>query len=329
MIMKYQFSFYKESDFDEMLGIALKSYEWEYPIVGLSRIEFAKGLHPEFADARKAWEHTVGMYWENGKLASCVWNEANYSDEVFFLFDSKERAEDEELLKEMLNYARMYCSAPAEDHSYQGMNLFIPSWNKTLLRLADSIGMKKTGWPDHVLILPFDSQPFEVTLPEGYSLIDGNKAPAFFLSNVHRMAFRYGSNSRACEHGSDAFEELRTMKNYDKDFELCILDPMGRPVAMAIIWYDKSMPYCELEPLGVVWWERRKGLATAILHEAAKRVMAKYPDCKGMKGGDQDFYRRIGYVEKDEIWPYRWEKKIYISWEPESIDQDYASEMKW
>ena len=40
---------------------------------------------------------------------------------------------------------------------------------------------------------------------------------------------------------------------------------------MAIIWYDESMPYCELEPLGVVRWERRKGIAAAILHEAANR----------------------------------------------------------
>lgn len=56
---------------------------------------------------------------------------------------------------------------------------------------------------------------------------------------------------------------------------------------MAIIWYDEAMPYCELEPLGAVWWEKRKGIATAILHEAANRVQLMFPECSGMLGGNQ------------------------------------------
>ena len=55
------------------------------------------------------------------------------------------------------------------------------------------------------------------------------------------------------------------------------------------------MPYCELEPLGVVWWERRKGIATALLYELANRVKREFPQCKGMLGGDQTFYSAIGY----------------------------------
>lgn len=328
--MKYQFSFYTEADYEELLGLAINSYEWEYPAVGLSRIEFAKGLHPEFTGNKKAWQHTVGLYRENGKLAACVWNEGNYDGEVFFLYDSKERAEDEELTKHMLNFARMYAINIGEDDSRNiSLDLFIPQWNTTLMRLAKTIGMKKSGWADHYLVLPFEGKKLEVKLPKGYTIIDGNTAPAFYLSNVHRVSFGYGANDRACDHGAAAFEELRTMRDYDKDFELCILDPMGIPVAMAIVWYNPNIPYCELEPLGVVWWERRKGLGTAILHEAANRVMAKYPHCKGMKGGDQKFYTSIGYEEKSEIWPYHWETKVYISWEEESKDQDFTSVMKW
>lgn len=106
--------------------------------------------------------------------------------------------------------------------------------------------------------------------------------------------------------------------------DLCVLDAQKRPVAMAILWYDETMPYCELEPLAVVWWERRKGIATAILHEAANRIQKMYPKCTGMLGGDQEFYKRIGYEKKAYIPQYHWELEVFISWEKESFDKDYA-----
>ena len=96
---------------------------------------------------------------------------------------------------------------------------------------------------------------------------------------------------------------------------------------MAIIWYDESMPYCELEPLGVVWWERRKGIATAILHEASNRVQSMFPGCMGMTGGDQPFYKKIGFEKKSFIPLYHWELEVFISWEPGSYDKDYLKEV--
>lgn len=324
--MRYEFSFYKEEDFDELEELVLKSYEWDFPAVGISRVEFARGLHPKFLGYANAWEHTIGMYRENGKLVACVWNEGVYDGEVFFLFDSVERSRERELLKDMINYTKMYC-VTFEGENTRSFSLFIPNWNETLIELADEIGLKKSGWPDHSLIKTFEGKQLQVQLPEGYTIIDGNTTPAFYLSNVHRMAFGYGKDSYGCEHGAEAFEDLRKMKHYDKDLELCILDPMGRPVAVAMIWYDERMPYCELEPLGVVWWERRKGLGTAILNEATNRVREKYPECKGMRGGDQEFYRSIGYEVKSETCPYHWEKDIFISWDERSKDMNYQEEI--
>lgn len=96
---------------------------------------------------------------------------------------------------------------------------------------------------------------------------------------------------------------------------------------MAVIWYDERMPYCELEPLGVAWWERRKGLATTILHEASNRVMEMYPNCKGMRGGDQPFYTAAGYEKKAEVPMYQWETDIYASWDPKSAHRDYSKDI--
>lgn len=327
--MSYEFSFYKDFDFKELEELVIKSYEWEKPAVGLSRIEFSRGLHPAFTGFKKAWQHTVGVYRDNGKIAACVWNEGTYEGDVFFLFDSKERAEDRVLLADMINFAKMYGIDHDDDPHTIFCNLYIPSWNKTLLEMAKLSGFIKKDWSEQCFILPFNEEKSEVNLPEGYSIIDGNTSPDFYLSNVHRMAFGYGSSSTACEHGEEAFNNLRKMNHYDKELDLCVLDPMKRPVAIAIIWCDEKMPYCELEPLGVVWWERRKGIATAILHEACNRVMKKYPSCIGMKGGDQQFYSSIGYKKCDEVWQYRWERTIHISWEKESINEDYAREMEW
>lgn len=325
--MNYKFSYYKDEDFEEMLQLALNSYKWEYPVCGMSRLEFAKGLHPAFTGHYHSWRHTVGTYRESGKMVACVWNEGNYDGEVFFLFDSKERGKDKELLKDMIKFAKTHVNCIKDDKRTKYVNLFIPEWNDTLRNMALEVGFNKGEWGESLYILPFEKQSFEVKLPEGYTIVDGNETPDFYLSNTHRFSFGYGGNDHGCEHGEEAFHNLRKMKHYRKNLDLCVLDEQNRPVAMAIIWYDESMPYCELEPLGVVWWERRKGIATAILHEAANRVMADYPQCNGMLGGNQPFYRSNGYEKKAVIPCYNWELEVFISWEKESADKDYTKEV--
>lgn len=164
-------------------------------------------------------------------------------------------------------------------------------------------------------------------LPEGYGFTDGDTTPPFHLSNIHRHSFAYGSDSHACDNGAEAFGDLRSMKHYRKDLELCVLDPRGLPVAMAIIWHDEAMPYCELEPMAVVWWERRKGIGRALIHELSNRVKKWFPDCKGMLGGDQRFYSRNGFEKKSETIKFHWELDVIISWETESFNKDYGHEL--
>lgn len=325
--MRYEFSFYKEEDFEEIEQLALASYSWENPVWGLRRQEFTFGLHPAFTGHYHAFEHTVGVYKEDGKIVAVVMNEGNYDGEVFFLFDSQDRGEERELILEMIRFAKTYGSGVKEDRRTKYVNLYIPEWNKVLIELVKESGFTKEEWGEQVYILPFNEEQYDVKLPDGYTFADGNITPDFYLSNTHRLSFGYGRDDHACEHGEQAFHNLRLMKHYRKDLDICVLDELKRPVAMAIIWYDEEMPYCELEPLGVVWWERRKGIATALLHEAANRVMKLFPACTGMLGGDQQFYSSIGYEKKDVIPRYHWELEVVISWEKESYVRDYANEM--
>lgn len=326
--MKYEFKFYTRDLYEGLLNLARNSYQWEIPLVGISRIEFAESMNKMFCDSATAWEKTVGCYFEHGKLVACVWNEACYDGTCFFMFDSKERAQEEVLLVDMIKFAKTYGAGYKENGRTRYVNLFIPEWNQVLQEVSEAHGMKKGGWTENLTMFSFEESSYEVCLPEGYAIIDGEVTPDLYLANIHRHAFGYGEGNRATEHGQEAFAAMRRMGYYDPKLELCVLDQEKRPVAMANIWYDTDMPYCELEPLAVCWWERRKGLATALLHEAANRVLERYPNCQGMKGGDQIFYQQIGYETKATATAWYWEAEIFPSWEEDSKNKNYAKEVE-
>jgi hypothetical protein len=318
MGMDYRFAFYKKEYFDEIEALILNSYQWENPTYGLSRLEFTNGLHPKFLHFSNVWERTVGVYFLNETIIACAINEGNDDGTVVFLFREKKFAEDKKLLKDMIHFVKTTMSCVKDKNKIQRfVRILIPQWNVTLSELVLEEGFVKEEGGERIRIRTFGADRYPVKLPEGYTFADGNETPPFYLANVHMAAFNYSIHD--VPDCANAFSEMRNEKHYDPFLDLCILDPQKRPVAMAIIWYDKRMPYCELEPLGVAFWERRKGLATAILNEASNRVLEKYPDCKGMTGGDQPFYEATGYYVTDYTPTYRYDMEIYPSWDERSL----------
>ena len=241
--MRYEFSFYKEEDFEEIEQLVLASYSFEYPVWGLSRQEFTKGLHPAFTGHYHTFEHTVGVYKEDGKIVAVVMNEGNYDGEVFFLFDSQERGEERELLIEMIRFAKTNVSGIKEDRRTKYIDLYVPEWNITLKELLNEKGFTKEEWSESLYVLPFNDEPFDVKLPEGYTFSDGNATPDFYLSNTHRLSFGYGGEDHACTHGEQAFHDLRQMKHYRKDRDICVLDELKRPVEIA---NSHAKPSCNM-----------------------------------------------------------------------------------
>ncbi|WP_052078821.1 GNAT family N-acetyltransferase [Spirochaeta lutea] len=329
--MKYQFSFYNPADYPELKELVLASYRWDpAPSFGLSRLEFSAGLHPGFTGHRHAWEQSIGLYRHNGAIVAAICNEGVHSGETFFFFDSPQRAEDAELVQEMIRFAKTYGAGVKSDGRTRYVDLHIPPWNWTLADMANSTGFSKNDWGCRSLVLPFDVIPPSdlqkpPQLPPGYSFADGRNTTAADLALVHRHSFGYQGDSHACKFGGQAFEDLRRMAHYRPDLDICILDEYRRPVAMATIWYDSRLPYCELEPMGVTWWNRRRGLGSALIREASRRVLALDPRCRGMLGGDQAFYSSLGFACAQETPTYHWELEVIISWEAESLNQDYAS----
>lgn len=324
---KYSIDFYKKSDYQEIKRLISESYKWESPVVGVARLLFCASITTEFNDYENAWLHTVGVVRENDKVVACVWNEGEYDGCEFFLYDTKVRSEDEELMALMMNFAKTYGAGLKEDGRTRYTNLFIQPWNKKLINYATTHGFHETDWIDGCYVLPFSKGPFKVELPDGYEIMDGSSTPDFYLSNVHMFSFNYGKGDNATDKGVNGFRRLRKDDDYRAELELCIVDANKLPVAIAMVWYCEGMRYCEFEPVAVAWWARRKGLATAIIHEAANRAMAMFPDCEGIRGGDQEFYKKIGFEKQGESIAYTWEKEIFISWDPRSKGEDYSKEL--
>ncbi len=319
--MKIDFRYYTDKDFDEVERLILNSYEWEFPVMGLARFEFMKGLHGYFLGMHRILERTCGIFLENGTAIACAMNENTADGDAFFLFDSKERAQNLELLDQMIYFAQTFMTSVNDNEIKRFVNLRVPTWNKALLDLISKKGFVKTDRSDECYVRPFSKESLSVILPEGYSIQDGTSTPDFYLANVHMQMFNYPITQRT--HSEEAFHQIRKMPHYNPKLDLCILDPMRRPVGMAIVWHDFKMPYCELEPMGVVWWERRKGLASALLNELTNRVRKLDPNCQGMLGGDQLFYKKIGYEQKCEVPFYRFEVDVYPSWDPKSESLRY------
>ena len=243
-----KFEYYTEKYFYEIEKLILKSYEYDFPLWGLSRHEFCKALHPDFKNCHKVWTESMGVYLDGDNVAAAVLSEGCYEGDAFLLFDSRERAGDKVLIERMVKFAVTYLSK-VDDNGYTNMlYINVPDWHAELKEVLLELGFEQQDHKEKVNILHFDKKPYNVNLPEDFYFAE-DIVESFYLSNVHRSSFNYGLPH--AENGSDAFSKMRTMKNYDPKLEVVILDDENRPVGFAVGWMSELMPYAELEPMAV------------------------------------------------------------------------------
>lgn len=84
---------------------------------------------------------------------------------MFFLFDSKERAQERDLLKEMIKYAKTHGTGIKADRRTRYVSVYAPRWNKVLIEMLNEAKFKEDKWRQLLLILPFTEEKFEVKLP--------------------------------------------------------------------------------------------------------------------------------------------------------------------
>lgn len=98
--MRYKIEFYKKAYFEEIQELIIASYQWEAPFVGISRTIFCEAMTAEFNKYENAWEHTIGVVREAGKIIACVWNEGEYDGVQFFLVVKRKDMK-------IMNYSRL------------------------------------------------------------------------------------------------------------------------------------------------------------------------------------------------------------------------------
>lgn len=309
----FELSFYCDDIYDELTKFIIDTYSYTYPIYGISRFCFSHGLHPKFHNISHALEKTVGIFKLNNKIVSCVINEGDDSGDVFFLFDSLARSKDIELCNKMINFAAGYGTVKLENNT-RFLNIMVQKDNDILSGELLKKGFKKECYTQKVFLKEIKLD--KVILPEGYYFIDGSKSSALDLAIVHMNSFNY--SLKEFSKVDKAFANLRCERYYDKYLDLILMNKDNMPVGMACAWVSDGMPYAELEPLGVVFFERRKGLASALIQELSNRIIRKYKDCRYLTGGEQPFYDKLGFVCKNTVQAYRWEIEIFPSWDKNS-----------
>ena len=306
--MSYTFNYYKDEYFDNIKELIIESYKWGIPAYFYNCLQFDRGIHSAWANMKANWEQTTGLWEEDGKLVAVAISVGAWQGDAFFIFDSQERVKDRELLNRMFHHIETHMSCFKGNRPYADrtryLQLKIPPYWDVVKKMAAERGYIRAERTEKINILTFEGKTFDVELCNRYTIADGNSIPPFFSANAHMFSFNYTiPTANTIKAG---FEELKKMNGYEPDFDLVVLDNEGKPVGLSIIWYNEKIPYCELEPLGVAWWCRRKGIARAMVYELANRVMKKYPSCKGMIGGDQQFYWDLGFKTQaeNEIWDW-------------------------
>jgi len=237
-ILSISFRYYTDEDFLKLEQLILASYSWGNPPWGLSHHEFSRGVSSAWANVVDNWRHTVGIWEEDGNIISAVICEGVWNADAFFLFYSLERQNDIQLLERMFHHAETHLSCFTRgtkdyENKLRNLHITIPPEYDSVKKLVKARGYKLSQNVDRSLILPFSGEKFDVVLPVGYTIADGNQTPDFFLSNSHMFSFNY--TLPTAETGELGFHDLRQMPGYKPELDLCVLDAEGKPVGIAII----------------------------------------------------------------------------------------------
>ncbi len=159
-----------------------------------------------------------------------------------------------------------------------------------LAAAVTAAGFEPGGEPEHLIgpvfgmFLP--AAPRTPVLPDGYRVRSVAPGESAARVEAHRAAWRPADlpllpddavpGAEATSRFTAAHYELvRATWLYDEALDLVVEAPDGSLAACCIVWWDPAIGVAEIEPLGVTPAHRRRGLASAMTHEAAAQVAAR------------------------------------------------------
>ena len=300
---KPSFSFYSPADFGRVYHFLRNKETNDYLPYERVRFQFCLGLHIDFVDngLQSGFERTCGLWEDQEGIVSLVLTEGGTRwGETFFAFRSDE-VKTKELLEKMCDFAEHFTSKVSDDQKVNSYKLCIPKDDITISSFLIERGYKKTDNRSRTMIKSYPMEPEAVILPDGFTIRDAKTVPPFYTALAHNHSFRYYQDNDGCEKG---FAKIRTMPDYKPELDLVLFDPEGQPAGLANFWISEKSKTASLEPLGTVWWYRRMGLGKALITEGINRTRSY--GCTQLIGGDQQFYRDLGFEQKAEHFFWHW-----------------------
>lgn len=151
--------------------------------------------------------------------------------------------------------------------------------------------------------------------PTGYVIRSTRPGEADDRVAVHRSAWRPADlpfhpdyrpemdESWSSSFTIDDYRRVQSTCLYSPDFDLVVVAPDGTLAGCCIGWFDPSMGWAEIEPVGVVPDHRRRGLAVALCAEVARRVSRSggqhlfiNTGASEMYPAPYDAYRKAGFT---------------------------------
>ncbi|MBC8542256.1 GNAT family N-acetyltransferase [Bianquea renquensis] len=233
--------------------------------------------------------------WEdNGEIVAFCFYENPVTDIYFSL-----KPGYEELAPEMITYADKHM--PKKD----GKNQLILFGEQTaLINTAKELGYcqiyERTD-------MQFDFEDvLDYQLPEGFHFVKPEEYDMDKISKCCWKGFNHEETEGAWDHQHEQNNyQLQVAPHATMELGVIIADEQGEYACCAGMWWTPENKLAYLEPLCTIPEYRNRGLAAAALSEMYRKT--KKLGATHMTGGDNEFYKKIGYKSAVK-WTY-WKKE--------------------
>lgn len=183
--------------------------------------------------------------------------------------------------------------------------------------LLRELGYARGDWPEHQRYRPMSLPIPDVSVPAGYVVraLGDTAADPVELERRSWVSWRAfhpdAPDDQYARDGGAWYRNIQRAPLYRRDLDLVIGAPDGAHAAFATVWFDDVTRSGAFEPVGVAPEHQRRGLATAVMNEALRRLRhlgATQATVGGYSIPANGLYASVGFTDFDlqERWVKAW-----------------------
>ena len=261
-------------------GVAAPFFEYAFS-------SFTYWMDISYSYKNRIWE-------DNGEIVAFCFCESPVTDIYFSL-----KPGYEELALEMIAYADEHM--PRKD----GKNQLILFGEQTaLINAAKELGYQQV-YERNEMQLDFEDA-LDYPLPEGFHFVKPEEYDMDKISKCCWKGFDHEETEGPWDHQYEQNNyQLQVAPHATAELAVIIADKQGEYACYAGMWWTPQNKLAYMEPLCTIPKYRNRGLAAAALSEMYRKM--KKQGATHMTGGDNEFYKKIGYKSAVK-WTY-WRKE--------------------